>query len=464
MAGPTTIEEAAAALIVDFDGAHLDAQARDEVRRLMKDQIANQVGAAHLPWSRQVRAFRDPREGAATIVGEAFRARAADAAYLNATYGHGFEYDDFNGNAHPGCCVVPVALAIGEELGSTLEDVVVALVAGYETYVRIGYLCSPALLNAGWHAHSVLANFGAAAVAAKLHRLDAERTGHALAIALSHVQGTTEYASTGGSIKRAHAGIAVRNGLEAADLARAGVTGPARWLSGNKGFYRMFVRQDTGDEAAGTFALDAPLQLRIAKYKPYCSCAATHGYIHLMEQVAARADRIVAIESRIQAMTDVIVGNRNANIYTPRTIEHVQFSLPVQMALAATGKGNGYPAHRAILDGAIDVGPESDVIAFARKITLTLSDELVERYPRTFVGDATVHYADGTSEHLFTDAIRGSPLAPFTEADFRAKFDEQVPQLLGAAAADALYAAIDALDPAMPVRELTRHLRVGAAR
>lgn len=461
MAQPVTIEDAAAALVVGFESAHLNDAARDDVRRLMKDQIANQVGASQLPWSKRVRTFRDPRDGAATIVGEAFRARAADAAYLNATYGHGFEYDDFNGNAHPGCCVVPVALAIGEELGSTLEEVVVALVAGYETYVRIGYLCSPALLNAGWHSHSVLANFGAAAVAAKLYKLDAEQTGHALAIALSHVQGTTEYASTGGSIKRAHAGIAVRNGMEAADLARAGVTGPTRWLSGNKGFYRMFVHQDTGDEAAGAFGLDQPLQLSIAKFKPYCSCAATHGYIHLMEHVAPRVDEIVAVESRIQAMTDVIVGNRNANIYTPRNIEHVQFSLPVQMALAATGHGNGYPAHRRLLDGDIDYGPDSEVIRFARKVTLTLSDELIERYPRTFVGDATVRYSDGTSEHLFTDAIKGSPLAPFTEADFRAKFDEQVPDVLGATAANALYAAIDALDPAMPVGELTRHLRVG---
>jgi len=61
------------------------------------------------------------------------------------------------GNAHPGCCVVPTALALGEELGAPMDDVITAMVAGYELYVRIGYLASPDLLNAGWQPHSVVA-------------------------------------------------------------------------------------------------------------------------------------------------------------------------------------------------------------------------------------------------------------------------------------------------------------------
>ena len=62
----------------------------------------------------------------------------------------------------------------------------------------------------------------------KLRGFDAETTLHALAIALSHVSGTTEYTSTGGSIKRIHAGIGTRNGMAAADMAQAGISGPAR--------------------------------------------------------------------------------------------------------------------------------------------------------------------------------------------------------------------------------------------
>lgn len=454
-----TIERAVARFIVGFESRHIDAAAREDLKALINDQIAIQVGASQLPWSRQVHAFRKPQDGGATVVGESRKAIAADAAYLNATYGHGFEYDDFNGNAHPGCCVVPTAIAIGEELDATMEEVVVAMVAGYETYVRIGYLCSPALLNAGWQSHSILANFGAAATAAKLYSLDEEETFHAIAIALSHCSGTTEYASTGGSIKRVHAGMAVRNGIEAAELARAGITGPRRYLIGDRGFYRMFVKNEVDDTAASTFGLDEPLQLRQLKFKPYCCCAATHGYIDALAAVRGRAGEIVAIDAQIQTMTDAIVGNRNAHIFAPRNIEELQYSLPVQMALSVLGLGNGYKTHRAYLDGELSLAPDSAPIQLARKIKLHVSQEMDAKYPRTFAADITVRFADGTTQHLFNDRIKGGPANPFTREEHRRKLDELTESVIGLEKAGHMFDLVDRLDPAMPIRELTQYWR-----
>lgn len=459
---PLTLERAAAQFLVGFGSKHIDAAAREDVKKLLKDQLAIQLGASHLPWSRQVRTFRNPRPGTATIAAETFTATAADAAYLNATYGHGFEYDDFAGNAHPGCCVVPTALAIGEELNANLEQVVVALVAGYETYVRIGYLGSPALLNAGWQPHSVLGNFGAAAVAAKLHGLDEERAFHSLSIALSHASGTTEYASTGGSIKRAHAGMAVRNGIESVDLARAGITGPARFLTGDRGFYRMFPRQPVADDALGIFRLDEALQLRQLKFKPFCCCAANHGYIELMSRIRSRATEVDRVDARIQTMTDAIVGTRNAHIYGPRNIEELQYSLPAQMALAALGKGNGYRTHRDFLEGRLKLVPESDVIRFASRIKLQVDRALDEGYPRKFVADVTVHYRSGESERIFLDRVKGTPDNPFTAEEHRAKFDELTEAVLDKAQATRLFDAIERLDPTASVRQLTSLLQRSA--
>ena len=80
---------------------------------------------------------------------------AADAAFVNGSYGHGFEYDDAHGPSasHPGSCVIPAALAIGEELDSSLGEVITALVTGYEVYTRIGVLAAPDLLKRGFHPH-----------------------------------------------------------------------------------------------------------------------------------------------------------------------------------------------------------------------------------------------------------------------------------------------------------------------
>jgi len=454
-----SLERAVARLVVGFGSRHIDERSRAAARSLIKDQLAIQIGAARLPWSRQVRAARQLRPGASTLIGEEGKVAAADAAYLNATYGHGFEYDDFAGNAHPGCCVVPAALAIGEEIDATLEEMLVAMVAGYEVYVRIGRLGSPDLLNAGWQPHAVLANFGAAATAAKLYGLDEERTFHALAIALSHASGPTEYASTGGSIKRAHAGMAVRNGIEAAELARAGVTGPQRWLTGRRGLYATFIRKVVTDEARGDFALDAPLTLPGLSFKAYCSCACTHPFIEAGKALAPRAGEIESIDVQLQTMVDSIVGTRNENIYQPRNIEELQYSLPAQMALAATGLGNGYRAHLDFLEGRLQLPPDSPAIQLARKMTLRISTALDEKYPMRFVADVTARFRDGSSQRVFIDSVPGRADAPYTPEQHRAKLVELTEEVIGMAQTDRLLEMVDRLDPATRVNALTTLLR-----
>lgn len=450
----TSLERAVARFVVDYTFERIDAATMAAMKALIKDQFAIQIGASQLPWSRQTRAFRNPRPGRATIVGEATKAAAVDAAYLNASYGHGFEYDDFFGNAHPGCAVVPAAFALAEELGSSLEETLVALVAGYEAYVRIGKHGSPAILNVGWQPHAVFANFGTAALAAKLFRLDEEQTFHALAIALSHAGGPTEYASTGGSIKRVHAGIAVRNGIEAAELARAGITGPRRFLTGDRGLYRLFTHTVVTDEARADFLPDAPNLMPGLSFKPYCCCAATFAYIEVMERFRDRVDRIDRIDARIQTMTDSIVGTRNAQVYNPRNIEELQYSLPAQMALAVFGKGNGYKAHRAFMEGRLDLSPQSEVMSLARRINLQVARDLDEKY-RFFVADVTVHFKDGTSEHAFQERAKGSPIKPFTPAEHQAKLDDLTEEVIGKAQADRLFAMVDRLDAGLKVTDLT---------
>lgn len=450
-----SLEHAVAEFVVGFGPKDMDAEARAAAKALIKDQLAIQIGASQLPWSRQLRGFlRQPRPGRATLVVEGTTMDAADAAYLNASYGHGFEYDDVAGNAHPGCCVVPVAMAVAQEVGATLEQMLVAMVAGYEVYVRIGRMASPDLLNAGWQPHAVLANFGAAAVAAKLHGFDVEQTHHALAIAMSHCSGTTEYTSTGGSIKRVHAGMAARNGIESAALAHAGITGPRRYLTGNKGFYRTFVRKEIGDEARREFAPGQPLLLKQLWLKAYCCCGANHAYIDAMSQVRQRVGEIETVETNIQSMTDACVGTRNEHCHDPRNIEELQYALPVQMALAALGKGNGYATHRAYLEGKLKLDEDSDVIRLARKIRLTVSPELDRRHVRNFVADLTVRYKDGSSEHIFTDAAKGMPAKPFTATEHRAKLDELTHEIIGEQRAGRLFELIDRFDPAMPVSDL----------
>jgi 2-methylcitrate dehydratase PrpD len=450
------LEQAVVRFIQELKYEHLDTAAHAGVNRLLRDQIALQIGISKMPWSEQLLKYAtaQQRPGKSRVSASALTMSAADAAFVNGSYGHGFEYDDAHGPSysHPGSCVIPAALAIGEELGSSLEEVITAMVAGYEVYARLGVLAQPDLLQRGYHPHCTLSNFGAAAVAAKLRGFDAETTLHALAIALSHVSGTTEYTSTGGSIKRIHAGIGTRNGMAAADMAKAGITGPRAFLSGNKGFFRTFLQRAAGEAPEQRFTRDQPFEIGTVWLKAYCACYCTHAYIDALRPFAERQAEIADAHLKITPHFNVVVGTANANAYEPKNIEHVQFSLPIQAAFTLLGKGNGYRIHRDYLAGKVDMEP---IIAMARSIRITEEPALEKQYPGRFVADVTVTFKDGGSEHVFVENPIGTDRNPMPEHEQDAKFMELTTDTLGTARAQKLLATLRALDPAMKTSDLT---------
>lgn len=450
------LEQAVVRFIQELKYEHLDGPAHAGINRLMRDQLALQIGISRMPWSQQLLQYAQAqqRPGRSRVMASQITMGAADAAFVNGTYGHGFEYDDAHGPSasHPGSCVIPAALSIGEELGSTLEEVITAMVAGYEVYTRIGVLAAPDLLRRGFHPHAVLSNFGAAAVTAKLRGFDTDTTLHALSIALSHTSGTTEFTSTGGSIKRVHAGMGTRNGMVAADMARAGITGPRAFLSGNKGFFRTFLQRSVADDAPARFAPQHSFEIAKVWLKAYCACYCTHAYIDALRPFAPHADTIADVHLRIAPHFNVIVGTVNANAYAPKNIEHVQFSLPIQAAFTLLDMGNGYLVHRDYLDGKLDMAP---VIELARRIRITEAPELEKNYPGKFVADVTVSFQDGSSEHVFVEDPIGTDLNPMPEADQDAKFMELTLDILGRERATTLLATLRQLDPQMKAQALT---------
>ncbi|MHA4849737.1 MmgE/PrpD family protein [Rhodococcus sp. MSC1_016] len=458
------VEEAVARLVTDLTFDTIPADALAGARRLMQDQLALQVASASLPWSRAVleltRAAHAP--GKAHVAASGDQMSAADAAFVNATYGHGFEYDDAHraSSSHPGSCVISAALAVGEELGATMREVITGIVAGYEVYTRVGNLAAPELLERGFHPHGLLSNFGAAAVVAKMRGFDAETTVHALAIALSHASGTTEYTSSGGSIKRVHSGIGTRNGIRAAEMAAAGITGPTTFLTGGKGFYRTFVGRPVADDAATTFGLDKTFEITRIWIKPYCCCGINHAYIDGARHLAARVADIDSVLLGIQTGGDVIIGNKNANAYAPRILEHLQYSLPFQFALSTLGKGNGFSTHHAYLDGRLDIGVGSDVAALAQKVKIEVTPELDTAYPGRWVGDITVTYTDGTTENLFIDNPTGTAENPMSQDDLDAKFRDVISGSLGTERGDTLLRAVQSGDPDQPASDFAALLKV----
>jgi 2-methylcitrate dehydratase PrpD len=177
-------------------------------------------------------------EGASTVIG-LHRARGAtDAALANCTLAHMLELDDGHrpSDNHLGCVIVPTAIAVGEETGASAEACLEAIIVGYDVMGRVGEsTCLPRKRNP-FHGTGTTGVFGAAAVAARLHGLSADRAAHALAIAGTAAAGLRESAKTGPDCKPLHAGRASQQGIESAELAAIGYEGPLTIFEGRNGF------------------------------------------------------------------------------------------------------------------------------------------------------------------------------------------------------------------------------------
>lgn len=462
LAAPGALETTIVDFIHSFSASDLDDLTRAAALNLIQDQVGNQVACSQLPWSRRTLDFArsQQRQGSATVSVYGDKMSAIDAALVNATFGHAFEYDDAHRESasHPGSCVVSAALALGEQLGASADDALAAMVVGYEVYTRIGSIAAPELLSRGYHPHCILSNFGAAAIAARLMGLSREETSHALAIALSHASGTTEYTSSGGSIKRLHSGIGTTGGIRAAQMAAHGITGPVAYLTGTKGFYRTFLNLEVGADALERFSSDRGLEIAKVWIKPYLCCGCIHGYIDAVAPYAGRAAEIAQVDLRIQRSANVPVGTKNTNAYTPKTIEHVQYSLPVQLALTLLGMGNGYRVHLDANEGRLDLSDEGEILTLARKVRMQEDLELDALYPGKFVADVTITFTDGSSNHVFIEDSTGTVENPMSQERLDAKFRELVQDVLGPDHTEALLNGIRQFGGSADVASLTQLL------
>ena len=162
-----------------------------------------------LPWSQMVAAcvFDLEKEGACTLWGMPGTASPAGAALVNGTMVHGFELDDLHKRSivHPGSVIITSALAVAEYVGNVSgQQLLTAIVAGYEVVARVGMSVGTAHLLQGWHPTGTHGTLGAAAASGVLLSLSPGQMQHAFGIAGSQASGlmASQFASM---VKRFHA-------------------------------------------------------------------------------------------------------------------------------------------------------------------------------------------------------------------------------------------------------------------
>ena len=167
------------------------------------------------------------RPGFVSVWGDTRKYPLATAAMINAMLAHTLELDDVHtaSKTHGSASLIPAAWSCAEYLGKSGKDFLLAVVCGFETVNRVGMAFGvSAHRNRGWHATATCGVFGCAAACAKLLNLSVDQIVSALGMAGTQSSGVWAFLGDGSSCKILHPARAAADGIEAAFLAKAGMT------------------------------------------------------------------------------------------------------------------------------------------------------------------------------------------------------------------------------------------------
>lgn len=256
-----------------------------------------------------------------------------DAAFVNAMTLYSVGLNDIHkaSVSHPGGCIIPVVLAMGEWQRLPGSEWIVSMLAGYEVMGRVGRSIMPSHRTRGFHPTGTFGTFGAAAAAARLLQFDPAQTANTLGIAGSQAAGLFEFHRDGALTMVFHAARAAQNGVEAALLTKAGLTGPHTVLEGARGFCR--AASDVFDEAALTRELGRQFEIEATSFRPYYGCSSTiagsGATAALVGELSIRSpDEVAAVHVHCHPV--VARDNHEAN---PLTLLAARLSMPFNVSL-----------------------------------------------------------------------------------------------------------------------------------
>lgn len=410
--------------------------------RHARDALGVALAASEHQAGRTIRRLSRGVTGTGTAslwVGDGVRTTPEEAAWINGAMAHMLDFDD-TGFSHPSACIVPAAVALAQELGSSGRETIGAIVMGYEAFERLARCTrTPGdhrLRDLGFHPTSVWGPPAAAAGCAKLLGLDGEATARAMCIAASSSGGLSDQFGTW--TKGLHAGNSARGGLDAARLASQGYLGRPTAIDGPRGLINVMAGGGSPDIASisrdlGTvWAIEKP-GLRIKLY-PVCgfSLRSVEAAILAREELGVSADQIAS------AIVDV----------HPIALETLRYPRPANEFEARFSAG--YPVASALLDGELTLESfeagrfnSPEVLAMLDRVEVRSRDDWEPE--RALHTPVTVTTTDGrTVERLVPFAV-GSPENLATEEQHHAKFIRCVTRAMDTERAEAVFATITAV-------------------
>jgi 2-methylcitrate dehydratase PrpD len=428
----------------------LPVKGLQETEHHILDTVAAMVsGSDLLPGREAIKFARNyGGEKIATVVASKVLCGPIEAALANGQLAHSDESDDdyTAGGAHPGCAVVPAALAVGEQFGISGTHFMRAVALGYDICMRCMKSIGPGMKET----HNLVGTMGATAAAGCAASLSAKQMRWLLDYAAQQAgAGIGAWRRDTEHIEKAFVfgGMGARNGVTAALVVHSGWTGVNDVLSGPNNFIESY--NPKADPAALIDQLGERYEVTLTTLKKWTTGGPIQAPLDALDNMRKKhpfeADQVQQVTVRAATSAAYTVNNRDM---PDICLQHL-------VAIMLLDKTVSF---RAAHDKARMQDPA--VLGLRAKVQL-VPDEHLEKLSPVRVAIVEVTLKDGTQLSERVDAVRGTPDNPMPRDEVIAKARDLMAPVLGAAACSKLIEHMLELEKVKDIRQLRPLLQKG---
>ena len=418
-----------------------------KTRLHLLDTLAAIIDGTQLRAGRQALSFAALTGGPSQsgIPGTAIITDAITAAFAGAMAAHGDETDDshLGGRFHPGCAVVPSALAVAQLRSTCGDHLLRAIAAGYDIGARFTKALGFSAPRSGIHStHCLGANFGAAAAAGALSGLDDVQCEYLLSYATQQASGLPYWERDSDHVEKAFdfGGMGARNGVFAALFVSGGATGVSETLTGRHSYLSSFAERARPDELSE--GLGERFEIMSATIKKWSVGSPIQA---VLDSIASLVDLLHPSDREIGRVR-VIMPDDRIEIVDNNDMPDVCVQHLVALTLCDGGVTNSSIRDHSRMQ-------DDRVLSYRRLIELVPSKLLTEARPAR-QAIVEILMKDGRRFSRRTREVLGTPDNPMSEGQVEAKARDLITGRLGSEAAMRLIAAVRKIETLADVREL----------
>ena len=359
-------------------------KAKENAKGRMLDSIGCALAATSEKAGKIIKQFVTDNGGnaQATIINSMQKSSVTTAAFANGVLMHAMDFDDNSmpAMAHTTTCVLPAALAVGEYMHSSGEEIITAYVIGHEIFNKVASCVTTECWYNGFHGTGVFGAYGAVAAAGYLFKLNMDEMINALGIAASSFSGVKQ--NMGSMTKPYHAGRAAESGVRACLLAKNGFTSNNIAFEGPHGYVKVFsthpIYKHIEDLGKVWELIERPPYI-----KPHPSCGGTHAAMNALYQIIHEnnilAENVECVDVGANA------GVPGQLLYdNPVNTLQAKFSMQFCLSLLLTHKKWGLSLHTQ------EMVDNSEIKAIYPKIKVHIDEELSRRLPPEFADKTAI--------------------------------------------------------------------------